>query len=252
MTIEEEANRLRDLANVVPVDALGQLLTQVEQLGNEAQQIVGYDDELMSLIGDVTQTAQDAAATMTRLQQVMRSVAARHLGQVDASDIPLATPQVASTQPPAPRSAPAVTAPDGSRYPEQGAWCADLLPPRVRVGQGDRTIGYVDGSYHQFTSGLDDTYSPQIWRRLMEKGVQEAAATFLSTHVELKVATDMIMRGKTDSELVINHQPCRARSPLRPGCDDVLEQYLPPGYTLTVHGTTDEGEPFTRTYRGKA
>ncbi|WP_371878892.1 DddA-like double-stranded DNA deaminase toxin [Amycolatopsis roodepoortensis] len=87
--------------------------------------------------------------------------------------------------------------------------------------------------------------------RLIESGLSPQSAAFLSNHVELKVATDMIMQGKTESELVINNQPCQATGPTRPGCDETLERYLPEGTKLTVHGTTQQGEPFSRIYRGK-
>jgi hypothetical protein len=36
------------------------------------------------------------------------------------------------------------------------------------------------------------------------------------------------------------------------GCHQVLERYLPSGYILTVHGTTQQGRPFSWTYRGQA
>lgn len=35
------------------------------------------------------------------------------------------------------------------------------------------------------------------------------------------------------------------------GCHQTLERYLPSGYTLTVHGTTQQGRPFSWTYRGQ-
>ncbi|MFI0469694.1 DddA-like double-stranded DNA deaminase toxin [Saccharopolyspora sp. 5N102] len=38
----------------------------------------------------------------------------------------------------------------------------------------------------------------------------------------------------------------------QPGCDQVIEPFLPKGYTLTVYGTTHAGRPFSKTYKGQA
>jgi hypothetical protein len=46
----------------------------------------------------------------------------------------------------------------------------------------------------------------------------------------------MILQGKTDGELVINHRPCQPTRWLPVGWDEALERYLPQGYSLTVHG----------------
>ncbi|WP_083822068.1 DddA-like double-stranded DNA deaminase toxin [Saccharopolyspora spinosa] len=51
---------------------------------------------------------------------------------------------------------------------------------------------------------------------------------------------------------MINHVPCGSQPGKKRGCDQVLERFLPKGYTLTVHGTTQDGRPFSKTYRGQA
>ncbi|WP_184724352.1 DddA-like double-stranded DNA deaminase toxin [Saccharopolyspora phatthalungensis] len=45
---------------------------------------------------------------------------------------------------------------------------------------------------------------------------------------------------------------CPRLEPQPSGCDQVVERFLPNGYTLTVHGTTQDGKPFSKTYKGKA
>lgn len=146
-----------------------------------------------------------------------------------------------------------VRAPDGSRYPAAAAWCVDELPRRVRELQPrEKTIGYVDGALIPFTSGIDGTWSPSIVRRLTELGVRRLKADYLRAHVEMKVATMMIQEGRRHSELTINHVPCGSQPRQRNGCHQILELYLPRGCTLTVHGTTQQGEPFSHTYRGRA
>lgn len=145
-----------------------------------------------------------------------------------------------------------VQARDGSYYPLAAAWCVDLLPARVREGQGDKTVGYVNARLTPFVSGRDGSWTPMVERRLERLRFAEDLADFISSHVEMKVAIMMITCGMRVAELVINHMPCGSRPDQRTGCHQVLEHCLPRGYTLVVHGTTQRGEPFTATYQGRA
>jgi len=75
---------------------------------------------------------------------------------------------------------------------------------------------------------------------------------FLRSHVELKVAAMMIVQGRRHCELTINHAPCGSQPQQIRGCHQVLGPYLPRGYTLVVHGTTQQGKPYSHTYEGQA
>ncbi|QIZ37198.1 hypothetical protein FDZ84_24445 [Saccharopolyspora sp. ASAGF58] len=89
--------------------------------------------------------------------------------------------------------------------------------------------------------------------RARSVGLPGRIAERLSTHVESKVAAYMIQRGRQSSELVINHVPCGGSQPGQwSGCHQAVEQFLPKGHTLTVHGTTQQGKPFSHAYHGKA
>ncbi|MBK1786042.1 DddA-like double-stranded DNA deaminase toxin [Prauserella cavernicola] len=157
-----------------------------------------------------------------------------------------ATPRIA-------RPEPEVAASDGSRYPPEAAWCAEMLPRRVRTGEGsDRTVGYVGGSFDRYVSGHDGTWSETIRQRAATLGFSPTNAKFLSAHVEMKVAAKMVLDGREHTELTVNNQPCRGRSPISPGCHEALPRYLPKGCTLTVNGTTQDGRPFRHTYEGQA
>lgn len=143
---------------------------------------------------------------------------------------------------------------DGSYYPAAAAWAVDLLPRRVREGEErERTVGQVmlaGTSVGQMTSGRDGTWTSDIQRRLRELGIRVRIR--LENHVEMKVAHMMIHGGSQTGEVVINHVPCGSLPRQAIGCHQVLERYLPSGYTLTVHGTTQQGRPFSWTYRGQA
>jgi Double-stranded DNA deaminase toxin A len=143
---------------------------------------------------------------------------------------------------------------DGSYYPAAAAWAVDLLPRRVREGEErERTVGQVmlaGTSVGQMTSGRDGTWTSDVQRRLRELGSRVRIR--LENHVEMKVAHMMIYAGSQTGEVVINHVPCGSLPQQAIGCHQVLERYLPSGYTLTVHGTTQQGQPFSWTYRGQA
>jgi hypothetical protein len=102
----------------------------------------------------------------------------------------------------------------------------------------------------QMTSGRDGTWTPEIQRRLRALGIRVRMR--LENHVEMKVAQMMIHTGSRTGEVVINHVPCGSLPRQAIGCHQVLERYLPSGHTLTVHGTTQQGRPFSWTYRGQA
>ncbi|TDD34650.1 DddA-like double-stranded DNA deaminase toxin [Saccharopolyspora elongata] len=147
-----------------------------------------------------------------------------------------------------------VTAKDGSQCPPEAGAVVDVLPRRVREGEaGEKTVGFVDGSVtDKFVSGRDQTWTRSILARAREVGLPPHLARFVSSHVEMKVAAMMTQTGKQHCELVINHVPCGSQPAQPPGCDQAIERFLPKGYTLTVHGTTQASRPFSKTYRGQA
>jgi hypothetical protein len=128
------------------------------------------------------------------------------------------------------------------------------LPGRVREGQRrDKTYGYVNGALTPLVSGVDGSWTPGILERLTQlQVVGDKLAEFVSTHVEMKVAMMMIERKMRHAEVVINHAPCGIRPDQRAGCDQTIAPFLPAGYVLTVYGTTQEGKPFSKTYKGQA
>ena len=164
------------------------------------------------------------------------------------------TPAAAPTSLARPRQPLSVQHRDGSYYPADAAWAVDLLPRRVREGEErEQTVGQVvlAGTFSgQMTSGRDGTWTPEIQRRLWALGIRVRMR--LENHVEMKVAQMMINTGSQTGEVVINHVPCGVRPRQAIGCHQVLERYLPSGYTLTVHGTTQQGRPFSWTYKGQA
>jgi hypothetical protein len=132
-----------------------------------------------------SQLFQQARTSRAHVQQTMQAVASRHAGHIESSSG--RPPPARREPPPTPKPAQVVSGPDGSHYPVQAGWCADILPPRVRGRARQRTVGYADGSYNRYTSGEDGTYSPQIRRGLINAGFSPYSAKFLSSHVELKL-----------------------------------------------------------------
>lgn len=249
-SVSGRADQLRSAASAVPSGAVNQLHTAVEQLRDQLAFIIG--DDSAEVVGQSQQQA-DAAAALFRnlmaLREALNRVADYHTGAgVPAS----AAPRSGAAAPPQTMPGPSRVAPDGSEYPDAAADLVEAMPPRVKTGElNQKTVGYVKGEPHgQFTSGRDETWTPRVAKRLRQQGLHRHA-DYLSRHTEMKVAAWMIKRGRRDSEVVINHEPCGFRFP-RPGCHSVLERFLPRGYVLTVHGTSQHGAPFTQTYRGQA
>ena len=124
----------------------------------------------------------------------------------------------------------------------------------MREGEyGEKTHGYVDGALDVFISGLDGTWTALVEQRLADLRVTTSLVVKrVRSHVEMKVATMMILESRSRTQLVINHVPCGSQPGQLTGCHQLLGPYLPLGYALTVLGTTQRGEPFAKTYRGCA
>ncbi|MGQ0841533.1 DddA-like double-stranded DNA deaminase toxin [Actinokineospora sp.] len=58
--------------------------------------------------------------------------------------------------------------------------------------------------------------------------------------------------GARSAQVIINHAPCGSEPGAIDGCDAVLPSFIPCGSQLTVLGTDAQGDPFHRTYKGKA
>jgi hypothetical protein len=149
----------------------------------------------------------------------------------------------------------AVTNRHGDRYPP-GANNPDALPPRVtrRDLRSPMTgIVTIDGrEMGELGATRHDPWAEQARERMTALGILPYVIDALYNHVEVKVVMAMIAMGARHGEVTINNSPCGSQ-PYPPfGCHQQLAELLPAGRTLTVYGTTADGEPFERTYRGKA
>jgi SCP1.201-like deaminase len=251
--VDDAADALAAAADEVPVEAATSADQQLAAMVQSLQWVGGAEGERLTQLALVMQEeGRRIAAELATLRQQLQAAAASRRASARTPPPPTSPNPTAQTS--VSPSEPTVQARDGSRYPAAAGWCADDLPRRVQEGRrGEKTYGYANGSLTPFVSGRDGTWSPDIKQRLVGLGIaRERTAEILMSHVELKVATMMTIRGVRDVDLVINHAPCGVRAGQPVGCDDVLESYLPKGYSLTVHGTTQDGDPFSRTYRGRA
>jgi hypothetical protein len=90
--------------------------------------------------------------------------------------------------------------------------------------------------------------------RMAELGAPRGLVKFLAHHVEVKAVMMMISNYARRGSVTINHAPCGSEpdSKTKFGCHQYLPELLPAGRTLTVYGTTQNGEPFEHTYEGTA
>jgi hypothetical protein len=168
----------------------------------------------------------------------------RHYGGKPRASAPAAVAR------PSPSGPAAVTNQHGDRYPPGAAGLVEHLPPRVVARSGDRTVGVprVAGkAASPISSGYDPDLSEAITVRLSELGIR---STYLRFHTEMKVAQMMIRTGHRVVELAINNVACgiEGQKNWPDSCDKVLDQFLPPGFRLTVFGTTRDNRPWRKTY----
>ncbi|MBB5159912.1 hypothetical protein BJ970_007512 [Saccharopolyspora phatthalungensis] len=195
-------------------------------------------------IETLTEARRMLAAVRERIEQYRRSIGA---GASSAAGNTPPQPE----RPAAPKPPPNAVGVDGSEYPAAAAWAVDEgLPPRVQRGAGSPTVGYVrvNGLPTRVQSGADG-FSDMVDQRLQEIGVRRPLD--LRRHVEMKIAAMMTRTGDQHQEVVINHAPCGSEPGQTRGCHDMLERFLPRGRSMTVHGTTADGKPFSHTYHGK-
>ncbi|TCO49834.1 nucleic acid/nucleotide deaminase of polymorphic system toxin [Actinocrispum wychmicini] len=143
-----------------------------------------------------------------------------------------------------------ITNSHGDSYPPQAAGLVENLPQRVTPSAQERTVGVTrigDRVLPPIMSGYDPVFSELACRRLAAIGIDPA---MLKSHVEVKLAALMIDTGQTQATVAINYTPCgfEVRRFAPDTCHRVLDDMLPPGYTLTVYGTTQDNAPFEWTY----
>jgi hypothetical protein len=106
-------------------------------------------------------------------------------------------------------------------------------------------------SYGMITATRVDPWREEAVRRIRVLNLPRRFEA-LANHVEMKTVLMMIKSGATAAQIVINHASCGSEPGETGGCDAVLPELLPRGSTLTVLGTTAQGQPFHRTYEGRA
>jgi hypothetical protein len=99
-----------------------------------------------------------------------------------------------------------------------------------------------------------DAWTEMARDHMTKLGFPLRRIAFLSNHVEVKAVVMMLQNHAREGAVTINHAPCGSEpdSRTRLGCHQSLSALLPAGHTLTVYGTTQNGEPFEHTYEGTA
>ncbi|GLZ41568.1 DddA-like double-stranded DNA deaminase toxin [Actinokineospora sp. NBRC 105648] len=144
--------------------------------------------------------------------------------------------------------------PHGDRYPPEAFPDADDLPPRVRRGRGNARLEafiQIDGKpIGSITPARGDVWAQRAARRSFDLELWQADD--VSNHVEMKAAVILVEGRGTHAQVILNHAPCGSEKYDPAGCDDYLPDFIPIGRSMTVLGTDARGNPFRRTYEGKA
>ncbi|MGQ0838194.1 DddA-like double-stranded DNA deaminase toxin [Actinokineospora sp.] len=115
-------------------------------------------------------------------------------------------------------------------------------------------IGHVecDGrAFGTISATKTDPWSADVVQRANSLGLHGAASR-LYNHVEMKAVAAMVQIGARRARIIMNHAPCGSEPRASVGCDSILANFIPTGSSLTILGTDAHGNPFQRTYEGRA
>ncbi|MFE2752120.1 DddA-like double-stranded DNA deaminase toxin [Actinosynnema sp. NPDC059335] len=205
------------------------------------QQVINGVKDLWKILGAGMDRAQAALTALTGADTVPPAPDAPRPAQP-----PQRPPEQQPSTPPPPTNR---AEPEGPAVPpERVGELRRELPPPVVPGAGQKTRGYwigPDGTAQPIVSGRDDD-ADAADARLRDMGMPRKSAK--TGDVEIKLATRMSREGIRHATVVINNEPCVGPF----GCDTLVPILLPEGSTLTVYGTTEQGEPISKRYTGGA
>lgn len=241
------AGGVRRIADAVPSGEAADLGDLLERIRDQLGELIGTEHELTEHAGQLTTSAESVFRDLIALREALSATADHHLGSSGPAPAPSgrSAPVSASARP-------TVRAADGSEYPAEAGADVVNLPPRVQARSNQRTVGQVTLNGRpvgEIRSG-NDAWSASVSRRLEALGLVLQRA--MHAHTEMKLAAMMVDTGATEGTVTINNVPCGSQAQQVPGCHQTLERFLRSGSTLTVRGTTEQGEPFAHTYRGRA
>jgi hypothetical protein len=121
----------------------------------------------------------------------------------------------------------------------------DIMARFPRGGHRQKTRGIwrdADGNDNELASGRDDyeSYAAAKFMKERKIGPPPHDTLMLDSHLEVKFAMHMRLRGLRDETIVINNPPCGGNNPddgedgHENGCRKNLKQFLQPGARLTV------------------
>lgn len=241
--LNDAATTLRAAANSIPVEAVQEAHEHLATIAGDLQQVGGnLANALTSTAWARVREAEAITAKLAQLRQELLDTANR-IGSGQA----VHSPSTAGAAAPKPRAN--VRHQDGSEYPTNASWAVPTLPPRVGTGGQTATVGRIKiGSTEisgEFRSDQGDRWAGAAGQRMADLGIR--GPSYLRFHVEMRTVAMMIDSRAPEASVCINNVPCGYQT--RPiGCHQVLNDFLPEGYRLTVYGTDRNGKPFQRTY----
>ncbi|WP_253888775.1 DddA-like double-stranded DNA deaminase toxin [Actinokineospora diospyrosa] len=225
------------------------------ELRSKVEQVVTWLDEARRTVHQVlwgTNTFTAPALSVLAANDCLQ----RLLAAISEAEALLAA-VLARADPPTPVTSPrpGVANRHGDRYPAAAMPYQDVLPPRVRQGRRNAPIVAIleiDGqSFGELSATVQDDWTVESRARIRALGLARRADR-VANHVEMKAVVVMVRTRGRQARVIINHAPCGSEPGAWIGCHSVLPDFIPEGSSLTVLGTDARGEPFFRTYKGKA
>ncbi|WP_309114631.1 DddA-like double-stranded DNA deaminase toxin [Saccharothrix sp.] len=107
---------------------------------------------------------------------------------------------------------------------------------------------YADGERREVQSGVSG--SDAALEAMLDAGIDEPTAARLKTHVEMKIAAEMIEKDEPDVVIVINHPGGMCAPVDRDGCYDVMPRLLSAENRLAVWWKDRDGVLQRRPFAG--
>ncbi|MFE0020435.1 DddA-like double-stranded DNA deaminase toxin [Amycolatopsis sp. NPDC059021] len=221
-----------ELANSVGV-ALEKLPTG--ELAHAERDLTQARDVLAAALAGATN--QKACQALEGLETALQDLTRIQKNLADATEkVGTYLARIGATKPRTPSRPAQPSPPKPSPFlsPEQVKKIRAELPPPVPKPNPEnrKTHGrWVDseGNIRESVSG-EDQKADEAAKLFRQAGVPMKLA--ITSHVEVKVATEMIQTGQRHSEIVVNNPPCVGIY----GCDSMLPVLLPEGFSVTVYG----------------
>ncbi|GLZ40870.1 DddA-like double-stranded DNA deaminase toxin [Actinokineospora sp. NBRC 105648] len=242
MSIAESAEAVRGVLTLVV-----RTKASLASVAVELNLVIETADHILGGSATHSRVRKSLVATLERAEALFGALVGLEQAIIAASAHHLYHPPAVATQIPDHTTRPVLGDGVVERVDQLRRGLPPDIPPSGQRPPGEanaKTHGrWIDkaGEVREEISGWDDKYRSAVEWFTDQPG---GKVPWTASDVEVKLAVHMRNTTTRQVTLAINNIPCKGRF----GCDALVPQILPEGYTLTVHGAGG----FHKVYRGRA